>query len=45
MGIYRDITEQKEMERGLLDANYEMANMAVTDDLTAYTMSVISDKG
>lgn len=34
MGIYRDITEQKEMERGLLDANYEMANMAVTDELT-----------
>lgn len=34
MGIYRDITEQKEAERGLLDANYEMANMAVTDELT-----------
>ncbi|NLT95347.1 MAG: diguanylate cyclase [Clostridia bacterium] len=34
IGIYRDITEQKETERGLLDANYEMANMAVTDDLT-----------
>ncbi|MFZ7103611.1 MAG: sensor domain-containing diguanylate cyclase [Peptococcaceae bacterium] len=33
-GIYRDITEQKEMERQLLDAHYEMANMAVTDELT-----------
>ncbi|MGI6225900.1 MAG: diguanylate cyclase [Peptococcales bacterium] len=34
MGIYRDITAQKEMERQLLDAHYEMANMAVTDELT-----------
>lgn len=34
IGIYRDISEQKEMERQLLDAHYEMANMAVTDELT-----------
>jgi len=34
MGIYRNITQQKEMERQLLDAHYEMANMAVTDELT-----------
>ncbi|MDK2823629.1 MAG: hypothetical protein PWQ67_1086 [Clostridia bacterium] len=34
LGIYRDITEQKETERQLLDAHYEMANMAVTDELT-----------
>lgn len=34
MGIYRDITKQKEMERQLLDAHYEMANIAVTDELT-----------
>jgi len=34
MGVYRDITEQKDMERQLLDAHYEVARMAVTDGLT-----------
>jgi len=34
IGIYRDISEQKEMERQLLDAHYEMTHMAVTDELT-----------
>lgn len=34
MGVYVDITEQQEMQRQLLDAHYEMATMAVTDELT-----------
>jgi len=34
LGIYRNITQQKEIERQLLDAHYEMANIAVTDELT-----------